>query len=107
MIEVLPRARTIRELRQAAALATLPISSVASQESRKIKTERFELFVADVFDVRFFGGQHGKQGLRNVELLAHFRDRSRARPSRSLLNQGDVATTHPRLSSQFLLVYSR
>ena len=71
-----------------------------------MKTECFELLVADVFDVRFFGGQHGKQGPRDVELPAHLRDRSRARPSRTLLNQGDVAMTHPRLSSQFLLVYS-
>ena len=85
----------------------LASSFIAREESCQIKTECFELFVADVFDVCRFRGQEGKQGLRDVEPSAHLSDHPCAGPSGSLLNQGNVAMTYFRLSSQFALFYSR
>ena len=40
---------------------------LASQESCRIKTGCFELFVFDVFDVCFFRGKDGNRGLRDAE----------------------------------------
>src|SRR5215469_8392146 len=100
-------APVVGELRRAAALVILPVSSLAGQEPCQIKTERFKLLVADVFDVCFFCGKHGKQGLRDVQLPAHLGDRPCTGPSRSLFNQGYVAMTYLCLCSQFVLFYSR